>query len=65
MGQWNNLFKVLKEKKLSTQNSMLSKISFKTEEEIKIFSDKQNGENSLLADLHYQKLREVFPAGGL
>ena len=39
--QWNNIFKVLKEKDLSSKNSISSKTILQNEGEIKIFSDEQ------------------------
>ena len=39
--EWQDIFKVLKEKNLQARLLYLSRISFKTDGEIKCFSDKQ------------------------
>ena len=59
--QWNNIFKVLKEKErdLSSKNSISSKTIFQNWGKIKVFPDKQTWESLSLAELLYKKyLRE-------
>lgn len=53
-----------KKKKKIYPEFYAQKISFKNEDEIRTFSEKQNGEN-LPADLQPKIFKEVFPAGGI
>ena len=56
--QWEEIFKVLKEKDLSTKNSISNKAIFQNEGEIRTFPDKK-WENFLPASLLYKKYYRV------
>ena len=53
--EWQDVFKVLKGKNLQPRLLYPAKISFKTDGEIKSFSDKRSSENSVPPNQLYNK----------
>lgn len=53
--EWDDVLKVLKEKKKSTWNILPGKLSFGNEEEIKTFPDKQNLSKFITTRQMFQK----------